>query len=322
MQQPLVSVIIPCYNAEKYILQTLASVFAQSYENYEIIVIDDGSTDTSYQLLQGIQHEKLRIFTQNNQGPSAARNHGMALANGKYLQFLDSDDLLLPEKIAKQVLILETTQADVAYGNWFKFETNSADEEIITETITKQIEGRAEIAAFISFWCPPAVLLYSKKIVDKIGIWNMKLPIIQDARFLLDAVLQGGKFVYSDDFVAKYRVHQSGSVSTKSKLNFTKDCFENAKQIHKLWLLDIQNGDLAKKDAIFQVYCQCIRSFSNLDLILFEQSITEVEDLINEKFVPQSPISLKFLSHLLGYRKAEKISSYYRKIKSKIFKYK
>ncbi len=322
MQQPLVSVIIPCHNAEKYILQTLASVFAQSYTNYEIIVIDDGSTDTSYQLLQDIEHEKLRVFTQENQGPSAARNHGMALAHGKYLQFLDSDDLLLPEKIEKQVILLETTQADVAYGNWFKFETNLAGKEIISETITKQIEGRAEIAVFISFWCPPAVLLYSKKIVDKIGKWNMKLPIIQDARFLLDAVLQGGKFVYADDFVAKYRVHQSGSVSTKSKLNFTKDCYENAKQVHQLWLLDIQNGDLAKKDVVLQVYCQCIRSFANLDLILFEQSIQEVEELFKEKFVPQSPTSLKFLSHLVGYRKAEKFSSYYRQIKSQIFSYK
>jgi glycosyltransferase involved in cell wall biosynthesis len=313
--QPLVSVIIPCYNAEKYILQTLESVFAQSYANYEIIVIDDGSTDESYEILQDIKHEKLRIFTQKNQGPSAARNHGMALASGKYLQFLDSDDLLLPEKIAKQVAILEVNDADVAYGNWFKFETNPAGEEIITETIIRQIEGRADIAAFTSFWCPPAALLYSKKIVDKIGTWNMKLPIIQDARFLLDAVLQGGKFVYADDFVAKYRVHQTGSVSTKSKTSFTKDCFENAKQVHQLWLLDIQNGDLAKKDAIFQVYCQCIRSFSNLDVVLFEQSIREVENLINEKFVPQSPILLKFLSHLFGYRKAEKISSYYRKVK-------
>jgi glycosyltransferase involved in cell wall biosynthesis len=314
--QALVSVIIPCYNAEKYIIQTLETVFAQSYTNYEIIVIDDGSTDNSYAILQNLGHPKVKIFKQQNQGPSVARNYGMSLAKGKYLQFLDSDDLLLPEKLAKQVAILEANDADVAYGNWIKFETNTKNEEVIIETIRKKLTERKEITVFLSeFWCPPAVLLYSRNIVAKIGTWNTKLPIIQDARFLLDAVLKGGKFVYTDELVAKYRVHQTGSVSTKSKVSFTKDCYQNAKEVHQLWLLDIQLGDLVKKSAIFKVYSQCIRSFSNLDSILFEQSIEEVEKLFKKKFIPQKPISLKYLSYLFGYRKAEKIASYYRKSK-------
>ena len=93
------SVLIPAYNIEKYIRQTIDSVLAQSFTDYEVIVIDDGSTDQTPQLLESYG-TRIKVIRQSNQGPEAARNKAAALAQGEYLAMLDHDDLLLPCALA------------------------------------------------------------------------------------------------------------------------------------------------------------------------------------------------------------------------------
>lgn len=106
---PIVSVIIPTYNRVAYIQDAIHSVLAQSYQDYEIIVIDDGSTDGTRELLVDWDKEGvLKYVYQENQGQSAARNHGICIAEGKYLAFLDSDDLFLSDKLDSQVRYLES----------------------------------------------------------------------------------------------------------------------------------------------------------------------------------------------------------------------
>jgi glycosyltransferase involved in cell wall biosynthesis len=105
---PRVSVVIPTHNRAEYIQQALDSVFAQSYSDYEVIVVDDGSTDGSAALLKPlVERGAIRYEQQTQSGVSAARNRGIALALGEYVAFLDSDDLWLPDKLAKQVTLLE-----------------------------------------------------------------------------------------------------------------------------------------------------------------------------------------------------------------------
>src|SRR6266571_4199886 len=92
---PLFSIIIPTYNRASLLPHTLNSVWGQSFSDFEVIVVDDGSTDATHQLLSGYQG-RLRVFPQNNRGPGAARNLGASRASGDYLAFLDSDDVWLP----------------------------------------------------------------------------------------------------------------------------------------------------------------------------------------------------------------------------------
>ncbi len=104
MADPLVSVVIPARNRGQYILQALDSVFAQTFTDYEIIVVDDGSTDNTRELLTPlIQKGAVRYERQEAKGVSAARNHGIRLAHAPYIAFLDSDDLFLPTKLEKQL---------------------------------------------------------------------------------------------------------------------------------------------------------------------------------------------------------------------------
>src|SRR5438132_2627679 len=101
--QPLVSILIPAFNAERWIADTIESALGQTWQRKEIIVIDDGSTDQTLAIARQFACKAVSVTTQLNQGAAAARNKALSLSQGEYIQWLDSDDLLAPDKIAKQM---------------------------------------------------------------------------------------------------------------------------------------------------------------------------------------------------------------------------
>lgn len=126
---PLISVIIPVYNGDRTILETIASVQKQTYSDFELIVINDGSTDRTLELLSTIEDPRLKVFSYPNGGLSVARNRGISQANGKFITFIDADDLWTPDKLELQLKALQQhPEAGVAYswtcvmgnaGEWF-----------------------------------------------------------------------------------------------------------------------------------------------------------------------------------------------------------
>lgn len=105
--EPLVSILIPAFNAEEWIADTLRSAIAQSWPRKEIIVVDDGSTDQTLTVARQFESDSVRVVTQENQGAAAARNKAFSLSSGEYIQWLDADDLLAPDKIARQMEVLD-----------------------------------------------------------------------------------------------------------------------------------------------------------------------------------------------------------------------
>lgn len=304
----MVSVIIPAYNAAQTIVQTLSSVFMQTYTLLEIIVVNDGSTDETASILSAY-HDKIKLITTVNKGVSNARNLGLSYATGKYIQFLDSDDLLLPEKLSIQVKALDENNADVAYGHWQRF-TQKNQDIIITETVDKQITGDTEIALFTEFWCPPAVLLYSKRITDKLK-WNENLPIIQDARYLLDSALAKGKFVFVPELMAQYRDGQKGSLSKRNETAFVRDCVINAQDICQIWRTEFKKNP-QKKKAIIDVLRHGINRLSILDNQMAKKAIDYLLE-VEPNYIPEEKGILRTLSKLIGYRNAESIAGLKRK---------
>ncbi|MEH2191983.1 MAG: glycosyltransferase [Nostoc sp.] len=271
---PLVSIIIPCYNAELFLYQTIESVFSQTFADYEIILIDDGSTDGTAEVIKSFGN-KISAEFGLNRGASAARNRGTELAQGKFIQYLDADDLLEPDALETRVNALESSGADVAYSDWQKLEENETGEFLPGEVIARKIEDihfDPQIALFTDFWAPPAALLYRREIVDAIGGWNESLPIIQDARFLLDAALVGGKFVYVSGVGANYRVHKNNSLSSRSPLGFVKDCFHNACQVEEFWK---NHGGLTPNRcaALAKVYDYTARTLFMTEEKIFQENL-------------------------------------------------
>lgn len=120
---PLISVIMPMYNTEGYIQKTIESVLAQTYSNFEVIVVDDGSLDRGAEIVQelALKDSRVKYYFQNNAGVSSARNNAIVLSTGEYLAFLDSDDLWLPNKLSKQMSRIIATNMDACYCGYQYF---------------------------------------------------------------------------------------------------------------------------------------------------------------------------------------------------------
>lgn len=306
----LVSIIIPAYNAAKTIVETLDSVFAQTYKNLEVIVVNDGSKDDTLAIIENYL-KPITIISTENKGVSQARSLGFAKSKGSFIQYLDADDLLLPHKIERQLSALLAHEADVAYGDWQKFKYEN-DKFIITEIIERQIEGDLEIALFTYFWCPPAALLYSRRLCERLK-WNEKLPVIQDARYFFDAAIAKGKFVYTSGIMAQYRTAQSNSLSQKSDLNFIKDLFEHTKSVYQLWNAN-ETINSEQETVIIKSLRHCINRLSVLDKKLARQAINTLLQ-IKPNYLPTERGLLRELSKIIGYKNAEKIAGYKRAIK-------
>lgn len=119
--QPLISVVMPAYQAEKFIRAAIASVQTQSYENWELLVIDDGSKDATVEIVEAMAKDDSRICllrNEQNMGVAKTRNRGIELARGEYVALLDSDDLWMPEKLEKQLALAQEEDAQVVYCSY------------------------------------------------------------------------------------------------------------------------------------------------------------------------------------------------------------
>jgi glycosyltransferase involved in cell wall biosynthesis len=117
MNRPEVSVIIPAFNAERWLGDAVASVMAQTMENWELLIVNDGSTDDTCAVAHGFADPRIRVFDQANAGVSAARNAGITAARGEHICFLDADDVMLPENLATRLHVLKEYQVDWVFGD-------------------------------------------------------------------------------------------------------------------------------------------------------------------------------------------------------------
>ncbi|MEC4817763.1 MAG: glycosyltransferase [Scytonema sp. PMC 1069.18] len=214
--QKLVSIIIPCFNAEKWLAEAIDSCLQQTYSNIEVIVIDDGSTDKSLEIIKSYGK---RIIWERvpHKGANHARNRGFVLSKGKYIQYLDADDYILPEKIEKQVRFLEATGADVVYGDW-RHQYHLPNGRSYQDKIEKPLAQEDILESLLAnWWTAVASLLYRRTAVEKSGGWDKNLPAAQDRDFFLSVVIHGAKVVYQPGCDSIYRRYGNVTVSTSSK---------------------------------------------------------------------------------------------------------
>lgn len=314
-----VSIIIPCYNARPWIRDTLHSVVAQRLDSLEgdsleVIVVDDGSTDGSDEIIRA-EFGFVSLVRTANQGASHARNLGTSLATGAFLQYLDADDLLAEGKLRAQIDALEHSGADVAYGDWqnlVRSENGFAPGQVVARALSQE----PALDLFGAFWCPPAAYLFRRSIVDKVGGWNQRLPIIQDARFALDCALHGGRFVYVNGIMAHYRVHASGSLSRRSSQAFQRDAYRNAQEVEAWWC---EHGGLteARRRAVVSCLGYVARASYQRDQPTFEAAVADLERL-SPGYAPAGPLHMKVASKLIGYRRAEGVAACYRRAKQSL----
>jgi glycosyltransferase involved in cell wall biosynthesis len=303
-QPGVVSIIIPCYNSERFLSETLESALAQSYPHSEIIVIDDGSTDGTAKLIRSYA-DRLRADSGPNRGASGARNRGTVLARGEFIQYLDADDLLTQNAVANRVATLQRSGADVAYSDWERLVEIEPSVFELGKQVTRRIEDvhpNVQIALLTSFWAPPAAITYRRSIVGKIGGWKEWLPIIQDARFLQDAALVGARFIYVPGVGARYREHLGASLSRHSNAAFVTDVFRNACDLQNLFE---RRGDMSTEQcqALAQIYNYVARSLFFYDKFAFHDCIRRLYQ-VEPGFRPSWPKAARLASTMFGFHAA------------------
>jgi glycosyltransferase involved in cell wall biosynthesis len=181
---PTISIIVPVYNGETTILETIASVQQQTFSDFEIIVINDGSTDQTLELLQTIQDERLKIFSYENGGLPIARNRGLSQATGEFIGFLDADDLWTPDKLELQLAALrQHPDAGVAYSwTYFKYEENEYSYVDKSSFFEGNVYADLLVKNFLHNGSNP---LISKQAIESVGFFDPALKSCEDWDFYL-----------------------------------------------------------------------------------------------------------------------------------------
>lgn len=181
---PLVSVIIPAHNRTAYIIEAIESVLGQTFRDFEIIVVDDGSTeDIKGPLSKWIDRGEIQYVYQSNQGQSAARNLGVSLAKGKYFAFLDDDDMYLPTKLEKQVAFLEAhPEVGLVHTGFTKFNNDSDD---LGYRDTSRFSGwiYPEILLQWSVLIKTSTTLLPARVIEKVGQFDPSIKMHEDLDF-------------------------------------------------------------------------------------------------------------------------------------------
>ena len=188
-QPELVSVIVPTFNRQAYLADAIESVFQQSYRPIELIIIDDGSTDNTNELVQAwmAEHQNLEGFylhyhKQQNKGVSAARNAGLLLSHGQYIQFLDSDDLLLPERVSKCVAAAETSGADFVYSAHYLDYSGDSSENKGRGLVLSAVSDMGDVPD-PRYYIWTVAVFFMREIISLAGPWNESLRICEDAEY-------------------------------------------------------------------------------------------------------------------------------------------
>ena len=226
---PKVSVIIPTYNRERFITETIDSVLAQTYRDFEVIVVDDGSTDNTQAVLAQYADRITTIYQENKRQP-AARNTGLRAAHGEYILLLDSDDLIPPEKLAVQVAFLDThLEFGLVYSGWQNI--NEDGTCILGEMrMNKQGYVLKDLLRRQLYFTPGAALV-RRDCFAQVGGFDESLSCGDDTDMWLRIARNGCAFGYIDQLLLIHRIHEDGVYAKSLTPGQVRDRFTSIDKI-------------------------------------------------------------------------------------------
>lgn len=209
--RPRVSAVIPAYNYGEFLPETLQSILGQSYQSLEVIVVDDGSTDNTREVVAHFASDQIRYLHQENRGQAAARNRGIREAHGELIAFSDADDVWLPEKLERQVEVFRRNpSADIVYCDIYKFSGARPFPKTLWEEkgITPCRGGRECLPQlFQRNFIPGAMTVVRKSAFERFGYYDETLRVCEEYSLWVNMLLAGARIDYVTKPLAKYRQH-------------------------------------------------------------------------------------------------------------------
>jgi glycosyltransferase involved in cell wall biosynthesis len=255
----LVSILIPCFNAEKWLKETIESALSQTWPNKEIIIVDDGSTDNSLQIARLYESTIVKVISQENRGGCTARNRALEYARGDYIQWLDADDILAPDKIERQINganRLRNTRILLS-GPWAEFYYRRSTAKFVKSNLWQDLDPIQWFVVKFSdqVYMTNNTWLVSRKLTEQAGPWDERLSRDQDGEYFGRLVAACERVVFVPDALSYYRRTSpksvSGNLSEKAKeseflsktlcINYLRS-LEESESTRKACLLFLQNG--------------------------------------------------------------------------------
>jgi glycosyltransferase involved in cell wall biosynthesis len=306
---PLVSILIPCYNAELYIAAAVQSALDQTWPNKEIIVVDDGSTDESGKLAEKFSRRGVRVLHQENTGQCAAANRAYRESSGEYIKFFDADDLLEPRTIELQMDRLAGNQKSIASAEWGRF----YNDDLSTFCSNPQSVWRDMNALdwLIESWMDAqpmmqcALWLIPRSVLEHSGLWDERLSLINDFEFFARVLCHCEEVRFTPGARLYYRSGIKGSLSGRKSRIAVESAYCSL-MTGTSHLLSKRQDRMAKL-ACANVLQDFIYTYYPEHPDLRSQVQTRVRELGGSNLPPSGPPRFKQLSKVMGWKLARRL---------------
>lgn len=225
--KPLVSILVPAFNTEEFLAEALTSALAQTWPRTEIIVVDDGSTDGTPAIARRFASGRVKVVAQEHQGAAAARNAAFALSQGDFIQWLDSDDLLAPEKVERQLsrLLQQGHRTFMASGPWGRFMYRPSRARFVPTGLWRDLPAAEWLLGKLgrNEYMQTATWLVSRELAEAAGPWDTRLVVDDDGEFFCRVLLASDGVLFVPDAKVFYRLRGSERLSYIGRSNGKPD---------------------------------------------------------------------------------------------------
>jgi len=305
---PLVSVIIPCYNAARWVGATIESALAQTWPRCEIIVVDDGSTDDSLAVARSFETRGVRVLTQPNLGAAAARNQALRTARGEFIQYLDADDLLAPDKIALQMTVLLKEPPDIlGSGEWARFTDDPAEAKFSAYPNYRDMTGVEFLQIFYEkcAMMQPGAWLASRALIDAAGAWDESLSLNDDGEYFARVMLRARGIRFCPGARVYYRSTIRGSLSGRRDERAMQSLFRATESIVN-HLLEIDSSPRTRADVAYAWKWSAFELYPEAPKLSREADRRCQALGGSPRSVPAGP-RFQLLARLIGWRMAKRL---------------
>jgi glycosyltransferase involved in cell wall biosynthesis len=313
---PLVSILIPAYNAERWIAETIQSALAQTWPRTEVIVVNDGSRDRTLAVAHQFTTPNVSVVTQQNQGASAARNKAFELCQGDYIQWLDADDLLAPDKIARQMEAAreaDNTRALISSAwAYFIYSRNRASfvptpiwcDLAPVEWLTRKMGQNLHM--------PPATWLVTRELTQAAGPWDTQLSFDDDGEYFCRVVLASNAIRFVPEARTFYRMSGPGSVSDFDQSKEKLASLFLSMQLHVSYLRALEESERTRAACLNYLQRRFFRFYPEQTRLL-EQLQKLATTLGGRLEIPQLPWKYSLMQKLLGWTLTKRVRQHYRR---------
>ena len=249
--QPLVSILIPAYNAQDWIADTLRSAIAQTWQRKEIVVVDDGSTDLTLAVARRFESKGIRVMTQENQGASAARNYAFRLSQGDFIQWLDADDLLAPDKIERQLLTSRefNPRRTLLSSSWAYFGYRKQYASFVPTALWQDLSPVEWLLLKMSqgLHMQPATWLTSREMAEAAGPFDIRLSFDDDGEYFCRVLLASEGTCFVPQAKVFYRVNIPKRLSYIGHSDQKKNSLFLSMKLHLQYLRSLEDSERVRK---------------------------------------------------------------------------